>query len=143
MKITVHSRSALSLAAFFMTALLAGTLSGIPTATAQTAPAQMPPALERPDALKLRFSIMDEHILSWKRKDKGVWILMSPGAASSFYRFTSTHIDKTFDLYINGLYVISIMNNEPVKSGGLFISVQKEAQQKLINYLPLQKQKFD
>lgn len=114
--------------------------AGVLSTPAQASP---PPVNERPDALRFRFSITDDHILYWKRKEKGVWILMSPGATSAFYRFTSTHINQPYDLYINGLFVISIMNTSPVKSGGLFIGVRKTAQDNVVSYLPLKKQKLD
>ena len=135
----------MSVRPFFLVMMSLAFGVGFLTASAlpQPAFASPPPVNERPDALRFRFSITDEHILYWKRKEKGVWILMSPGATSAFYRFTSAHVNQPYDLYINGLFVISIMNTSPVKSGGLFIGVKKDAQEKVVSYLPLQKQKLD
>ena len=139
MKISFSPLSAFFLFALFMTAFMCGAPSGQISISSAVAS----PIGERPDALKLRFSIKDEHIVTWKRQEKGIRIQLSPGATAAFYRFTSANLNKPFDLYIDGLYVISLENSNPVKTGGLFISVRKAAQEKVASFLPMRKEKFE
>ncbi len=139
MKISFPSAPAFLLLALFMTVFMCA----VPSGSLHAQQASTAPVNERPAALKLRFSIKDEHIVNWRRNDKGVRVQLSPGATAAFYRFTSAHLNKAFDLYINDLYVISLMNENPVRTGGLFISVRKAAQEKVVGFLPMRKEKIN
>ncbi|MCD8566382.1 MAG: hypothetical protein LRY36_00325 [Alphaproteobacteria bacterium] len=83
-----------------------------------------------------RFIYNTSNIVSWREADGAVSIQLTEEGQKEFADLTRRNVGKPLETYVGDLLIGSAIVREPIEGGRMFISMDDEKKQEVINLLP-------